>query len=179
MPGSQLRHAIRGLNLVVPGAGLVLLGEPGVGVLLGLLFGGLLNVLIASTLIFPDELSTLTTAVAAIGAAAVYVFAQRRLPRAATRATLALLAAQRRSALRHAADCIERGRAADALAALAPLAALRAHDLLVAYRYAQAVSLTEDAGAAREAWRCLRRIDLHKVYGDEIASHLAAAKDRP
>lgn len=165
------------MNLLVPGAGLVLLGEPAIGVLLGLLYAALLNLLIASCLIFPDELSSSTTLIATIGAAAVYVFAQRRLPAAESRTAMMRITAQRRAALKTAAECIQRGDGLGARAALLPIADRAEDDLLLAYRMAQAASLCGDAAAAREAWRRVRKLDRHRIYGDDIERYLGRAGD--
>jgi hypothetical protein len=168
-------------NLLVPGAGLVLVGAGWNGVLWGLLFVLLVNAAIAATLLFPDDVSGLTRVACWLAAAGVYCVAQAHFLVAARRARAQQTASQRREVLSEVRRLLAEGRAEEALAAMGALHAERTRDLLVAYLVAQIHTLRGVREEAIQAWRDLRRLDRHRVYREQVdaaLSELTAASPR-
>lgn len=152
------------LNLVLPGGGLVLLGEIGGGLLVGLLFTACTGFALLSTLLFPDDYPRAVTVLGIGLAAGSYVGAQVRLSQALRRQAAAQAARRRASQLRLACECLQRGDPAGALAALEPLVDSARTDLLVAYRLAQALSAAGDDAGAAAAWEQVRALDRHGLF---------------
>jgi len=167
-PGECPSRWLRMLNLLWPGAGLSVAGHTGLGLLLGLLFAVCADFAILTILIVPDDFSR-TAQTAAIGlAAATYVGAQIGWRHGLRAARAHGADADRRRILEQTQQALARGDAAQALAAIQPLADRMAQDLLVAYRLAQALSPIGDAPRARIAWQRVRQLDRHGLYRAEI-----------
>ena len=166
MNGAGARFAARAMNLVLPGGGVALAGRPWLGLLIGVLFAAVANIVVAAVFLFPDDLSAGTRALAIGLGAGAYVGAQLRLEAALRVTQRQRDSAARDIALRAAWIALEAGDAAAALAALRPFAARTAHDLLLAYRLAQTLTLTRDVPAAMDAWEIVGRLDRHSLYRD-------------
>lgn len=165
------------LNLVIPGAGLVLLGSPAAGIVGGLAFAACANFALAAVLLIPDEFSGTTQALAVGLAVGTYVGVQLRLARAARTARATAATAWRRRVLWDVRAMLGRGEYAAALKALAPLVPRAPHDLLVAFRHAQLLSEVGATTEAEAAWRRVRTLDRHGIYKGQVrtyAAHIAA-----
>lgn len=152
------------LNLLVPGAGVVLIGRAWLGLLIGIVFAVLFNGAIVAVGLIPDEVGLTARRLLVLGAAASYILAQFVMTRVVRRHRQAIEASTRFTALRQAQQALVAGDAAGAWAALGPLLPLAETDLHVAYRVAQALSASGDAAAAAAAWEHLRALDRHHVY---------------
>ena len=157
-----------GVNLLLPGGGLILLGALWSGLLGGLLWTACANFAVLAVLLFPDDFSPTTQALGIGLAAGAYVGAQWRLVAQVCDLRAQASAARRRRTLWQARDCLARGEAARAVETLRPLADEAAHDLLVAYQWAQALTAAGDAARARAAWQHVRRLDRHGIYKRHI-----------
>jgi hypothetical protein len=155
-------------NLVLPGAGLVLLGHVAAGLLYGSMFVACANFALVAVLLVPDDISGTWQALGIGLAGGAYVGTQVRLAQTVRGAQQA--AAQRRRAewLRNAQLALAQGAVAEARAALTPLIEEAEDDLLVALRWAQLVTAEGDSSAARDAWRRVRRLDPHGVYRAQV-----------
>jgi hypothetical protein len=157
-----------GVNLLLPGGGLILLGAVGSGLLAGTLFIACANFALAAVLLFPDDFSDTTQALGIGLAAGAYVGAQVRVTTQVRRLRAEGTAARRRRALWAARDCLARGDAAAAVDVLRPLVEAEAQDLLVTYQWAQSLTAAGDATRARDAWQQVRRLDRHGIYKQHI-----------
>ena len=164
------RAAVNGaaaVNLLVPGAGLILAGATWVGLATGLVFIACVNAALWLALLIPDEVSRWSQALAIGLAGGAYLGAQVRLAQYVRSRERSQQAAQRRDALSAARTHLRMGDPAAALAALEPLRERAEHDLLVAFRTAQACTGMQDAEAARAAWKRVRELDRHHIYRDQ------------
>jgi len=155
-------------NLVLPGAGLILLGSLASGLLGGLLFAACANFVIAAVFLFPDEFSATHQALGIGLAGGAYLGTQLRLAQAVRDHRKVAAEARRRQCLRRTEDLLVHGDTAAALEAIMPISDLADSDLLVAYRLAQALTAAGDAAAAHEAWQRVRRLDQHAIYKRQI-----------
>jgi len=137
------------LNLVLPGGGLILIGSVGSGLVAGLLFATCANFALVAVLIFPDDYSGRVQALLIGLAAGCYIGVQVRFVRSVRAVHERQVAVRRREALARAQQLQAAGDAYGALAVLEALAAGAAHDLLVAYRLAQALTAIGDVTGAR------------------------------
>ena len=169
------------VNLIIPGAGVLLAGNLLLGTLLALLFAAAGNFVIWAIWLVPDSVAPWMTGVALAATAGSFVAAQLQLAQTLRRRHAALTVAERRRVLGLVCRHIDDGAYREALDALRPLAAAR-DDLLIAFRFAQVLTLARHVPEARAAWRHLRAIDLHHIYRDEIDSYERtlpeAAEDR-
>jgi hypothetical protein len=163
----------RGINLLVPGAGMILAGSVITGLLAGLLFAACANFAVVAVLLFPDDFSGTMQALAIGLAAGAYFGAQVRLAAQIRARRAAAAASFRRRVLSQSQELLVRGEAAGAVDALQPLVAEAGHDLLVAYRLAQALTAAGDAPAARAAWQRVRELDRHGLYKRQIQENSA------
>lgn len=164
----RVGHWAQWVNLLVPGAGLILVGRIRLGLLLGLLFAACGSFAIATILIFPDDFSRIVQAAAIALAAGTYFGTQVGWVRGVRVSGARGVAAERRRVLRETQECLARGEAARALATIEPLAAQVPDDLLVACRLAQALSAVGDVPKARAAWRRVRQLDQHGIYRQQV-----------
>src|SRR5262245_3235280 len=157
------------INLVIPGAGLVLAGRPLAGFGTGLSFAATLNAALALGLLIPDDFPR-TAVWCATAAALFYIVAQFLLLRADARDQASGARNERREALSALVSALREGRSDDAAAArLQPLAEC---DLHVAYRLAQSATLRADADGALAAWERVRQLDPHHIYRGEMLAAL-------
>lgn len=156
------------VNLLLPGGGLILLGATWSGWLVGFLFVASANLALAASLLFPDDFSSRAQSLLIGLAAGCYIGAQVRVAQSLRQRRATEFQARRAEHLRQAQEHMQRGDARAARAALEPLAADAAHDLLVAYRLAQVLTAAGDAEAARAAWARVRALDRHRVYRQQI-----------
>ena len=157
------------LNLVLPGGGLILIGAVGSGLVAGLLFAACANFALVAVLLFPDDYSGRVQALLIGLAAGCYIGVQVRFVRSLRSVREQGAAASRRAALARAQQLQAAGDAYGALAVLEALAAEAAHDLLVAYRLAQARTAIGDVTGARGAWQRVRRLDEFGIYRQQVA----------
>jgi len=169
VPGERRAAA---LNLLVPGAGLILLGAVTSGVLVGLVTSVSASFALAAALLFPLDFSPNVRALLIGIAGGCYVGAQVRLGQTVRRARAEAAARVRRRHLALCQDRLNAGDAAGALAALVPLEELAAVDVVVAYRLAQVRTALGDVNGARAAWQHLRTLDSHGLYRAQIRAHL-------
>jgi hypothetical protein len=173
-PRNRTAGWARAINLLVPGAGMILVGSVITGLLAGLLFAACANFAILAVLLFPDDFSAALQALAIGLAAGAYFGAQVRLARQIRTQHAAAIASFRRRILWQSQESLARGDAAGAVAALRPLAAEAGCDLLVAYRLAQALTAAGDRPAARAAWQQVRALDEHGLYKQQIQENADA-----
>ena len=191
------RIYLAALNLLVPGTGLVLTGSLAEGLGLGVAFLLAANIAVWATLLTPDDFSAAGRAASLLTATICYLAAQVRLVDALRRQQVRAAELRRRNALAQAQHYLARGDYASACSALEALADLKSHDLLVAYRLAQALSGLSEATAghdgsgttcpgradlrrqALEAWEQVRRLDRDGIYRDQVREALKALDSRP
>ncbi len=155
-------------NLLLPGAGLILLGATGAGILTGLVFAACANFAVLAVLLFPDDFGERLQFLAIGLAAGCYVGAQLRYHRAVRSLRIRQASALRRHLLRQTEQWLEAGQPARALDCIRQLADLATTDLLVAYRLAQTLTAAGDVPAARAAWQQVRRLDRHGIYRAQV-----------
>lgn len=161
------------VNLVIPGGGLILIGWPWIGWVIGLLFILSVNVALALTLLFPDEYPAWYGGLAIGVAAGTYLGAQLRLRQLLTVRRLSAAEELRNAAIKAALSAVKQGDVAGALLHLERIADEANQDLLVAYRVAQVISETGDIGETRTAWERVRRLDRYNLYRAVIRAELA------
>lgn len=162
---AALRPAVAaGLNLVLPGGGLILLGATGIGLLFGAAFILLLNLALLAVFITPDDFATAGCA-AAVGAVVLsYAAAQFGMAAHLRRFREEQALAERRRVLREIERLAAAGDAAAALGLLETLAGADCADLALAYTRATLLAALGRGDEARSAWEHLRRIDRHGIY---------------
>lgn len=156
------------LNLVLPGGGLVLLGSPWAGWLVGVVCAACANLAVVATLLLPDEFPPAVRNLVLGLAGGCYVGAQVRLRQTRRAQRARAERAWRRAVLAETQRWLSHGEAERALAAIAPLAERAGEDVLVAYRLAQALTAAGRVGAARAAWRRVRALDRHGLYRAQV-----------
>ncbi len=164
------------VNLLLPGAGAILLGSTGLGLGAGLVFALCANLAILTTLILPDDFTrfaastTVTLAVVSYGLAQVaFAVAQRRRFEVDR-------SSRRQDHLRALRAAAERGEHAAALEIVERLAAEWPEDLALLHWRAR---LLRALGRAEDALRVeaeLRRLDRHGIYARRVGQD--APRDR-
>ena len=167
LPGDGWASA---LNLLLPGGGLILIGAPWSGLLIGLAFAACANFALAAVLLFPDNFSPTHQALGTGLAAGASLGAQGRLAQTRRPMRAAAAAAWRRRMLWRTRELVERGEHAEALQTITPLAERWPDDLHVAYRVAQVLTEVGSADAAQDAWRRVRALDRHGLYRAQIGA---------
>jgi hypothetical protein len=152
------------LNLLLPGGGQILLGFHVSGLLRGVLFTVAANYCVYAVFIVPDLYSRTVQALLIGLVAGAYVGAQLRMAGNLRELRERERVADRDTRLRVAQAALAEGEVAAARKALAPLAPSETDDLLVAVRWAQALTAAGDAGAADAAWQRVRELDRHGIY---------------
>ena len=160
----------RWINLLVPGGGLIAIGDVWTGVVVALLFALSANGAIAARLLIPDEFSSWLAGLCIGVAGGTYIGAQFRIAHTVRERRREAGLKQRREALAAVSERLERGDGDGALEALTPLRIAADQDLLVAYRLAQVLTMKRDVSAALEAWQQVRVLDRHHVYRRQIAN---------
>lgn len=151
-------------NLVLPGAGLILLGDVWLGFVVGVLFLAGANLAIAATLLIPDEFTPTWRGLCIGLACGAYFGAQVRLTGAVRRHGRQQVDAHRRAVLQAAVTALEADAPEQALSEIEALGDARNRDLVVAYRYAQALTASGKVDRARTAWETVRKLDRHHLY---------------
>jgi len=160
-----------GLNLVIPGLGIILIGRTGAGLVVGLLFAACANLAIWAAVLIPDEFSPSLRALLIGLAGGMYFGAQLRFAQTLREVRQAEQAKRRQEVLREVFACLQQCDYAGALRAIAPLRDRAANDLLVAYRLAQILTGLNEVDAALRAWRQVRALDRHHIYRDEACAN--------
>lgn len=173
---SELPRLPQLVNLILPGAGLILSGGTIAGLLIGALFAITAALAVASTLLIPDDFSATAQKLLIISAALIYIAAQILIAQRLRSECASRRAQVRRDALARAAQHLEQGDGQRARLSLQPLEGELSGDLLVALRWAQAVEMCGDRDAADEAWDRLRRMDRHHLYRRELAERVSRRK---
>jgi hypothetical protein len=155
------------INLVVPGGGLILIGNVGSGVLIAVLFTLSASFAMTAAWLFPDDVSRVWRGLSIGIALGTYLGAQLRYAQ-----TVRLQADQafwdlRREKMRTVRLALSEGRIEDAWLGLRPLMNDAETDLPLAFLVAQVLTLKGDGAAALNAWRHVRRLDRHRVYSRE------------
>jgi hypothetical protein len=156
------------INLLVPGGGLILIGSLASGLVGGLLFAACANFAVLAVLLFPDDFSGTLQALAIGLAAGAYVGTQVRFVRRLRELRAEAATHFRRQLLWQSQELLAQGDAARAVATLQPVADQARHNLLIAYRLAQALTAAGDVAAARAAWQQVRELDRHRLYQQQI-----------
>lgn len=169
LPGSA---AGRWLNLVVPGGGLIWTGAAISGMVVGVAFLLALNLMIAATLLFPDDFAPWLRALLIGMTGGFYVGAQLRFAQRLRDHRHRCEEADRRAILQQVTEHLQHGRPEEALALLQPLSQRHPHDLLVTLRLAQVFTAAGNTHAARAAWGRLQSLDRHGIYRDRIRQQL-------
>jgi hypothetical protein len=159
------------VNVLLPGSAVILVGGPLLGFLLVLLFAAAASFVIWALWIIPESAAPWMTGVALAFAAGSFVAAQLQLAQSLRRRHAALSAAARRRVLDAVHRHVDAAEYREALAALRPLQPAARSDLLIAYRFAQVLTLARQTPEARAAWRHLRAIDVHHIYRGEIEGY--------
>ncbi len=147
------------LNLVAPGAGLVMLQRPWAGISLCLLFALLSQLALWGFLLVPTGASQLGSTWAALAAVAVWAFAQR-LAVLRGRDILGPEARARIELLRTGAqEALERRHFGDAHELLRIALDIDDEDLQVQLQWARLVTLMGQRDAAHRAWKCVLLLD--------------------
>ena len=161
---TRAEHWAPWLNLLLPGAGLILCGYTPHGLVGGLVFAACANFALASTLLFPDDVPALARTASLALATCGYVALQWGQLRAEYAHRRRTAAEKRAAALRAVQRLLAAGDLSKARATLAALANERPDDLHVAYRLAEVLSASGDAAAAAAAWQRVRKLDRDGIY---------------
>lgn len=156
--------ALRAANAVIPGAGIVWLGEVWTGVVLGLSFCILAALAIAAEFIAPEAYSPVTRAGLFSAAGCSYLLTQLQYRTVARRLELETSRQLRRRQLQHIRQLTAAGQPHEAMRALNDALGRRPEDLLLLVRLAQAQQSAGDFEAAALTWRHIRASDRHHVY---------------
>lgn len=163
---------IRGLNLLFPGAGMILAGAVAGGWIVGLAFTGAACAAVFYTFIAPDSVAPWARAALLGATIGAYAGAQVRLTRIFRDTAARGATEERRRILGDALSALREGDPGRAWTLLEPLYRSAPGDLLVAYRAAQILSAGDDAKAAREAWRAVAKLDRHRVFQAQVEQEL-------
>jgi len=161
------------VNLLVPGAGLVLLGRLATGVLLGMVWGSALAALVVATLVWPDAVAAGRLVGVLAAAAVVYVGAQVVLYVRWRAAGQHVVSDQRDEAFREALVATLQGRLDDAEDLCRALLRADPDDVEATLHLA---ALARKRGRRGAALRCLRRaryLDEDGRWDFEIAREIA------
>lgn len=166
------------INLLIPGGGLILIGSELLGVLIAILFTMTACFALIATLLLPDDVSPTWRGLGIGVAIGTYLGAQIRYAQTVRYRSALADDEQRRSALRDARRALLESRVEDAWMALQPLLSRAEDDLVLAYRVAQVLTARGDGFAALVAWRCVRRLDRHHIYRQEVRENERALADQ-
>lgn len=156
------------LNLVLPGAGVILLNAPWTGLGLGLLFALCANLAIVALLILPDDFTRGTAQAIILLTILSYLAAQASLTVTLRQATRRTLAAERRNALRVMQAGLDAGDAGAALHALEPLLEHQPDDLALLSWRARLLDVAGRRADADAAWLEVAKRDPDGVYRAEL-----------
>lgn len=169
---ARLRSPVTLANLLLPGAGLILVGSIWAGLLVGVTFTAAANYTLAAFFVFPDEFAGWAK-YAGLGITVVaYAGGQAILAQTSQLRESAAYFTLRKRVLREAQRLLQQGDCTAALGVLETLGDAAERDLLIAVRRAQILTATPDAQIAIGAWRQVQSIDLHGVYRRECEQQL-------
>lgn len=172
-PDQTRRIVALGLNLVAPGAGLIVLRREWLGAVLALLFTVLLQLGLWGLLIIPEEFTGAATWGSLAAACGVWLAAQG-MGAARARAILGPGARQQLQVLHaQAALDIEQARLADARELLLIALALSDEDPKSRCLWAQLMTLTGNFQAARKGWETVLKLDRAGTHLEEARAALA------
>lgn len=154
----------RAVNAVIPGAGIVWLGDVCTGVVLGLSFCVLAALAIAAEFIAPEAYSPVTRVGLFAAAGCAYLLTRLQYRSVARGLELETLRQVRRRQLQHVRQLTAAGLPHEAIGVLNDALGRRPEDLLLLVRLAQAQQLAGDFEAAASTWRRIRASDRHHVY---------------
>ena len=158
-------------NLVLPGGGLIMLGCAWSGALIALVFAACANFAVGASLIFPDDVPGWLAGLAVGMAAGTYFGAQIRFLVTVRMIEHRRAFELRRRTLHEVLVLLRRGEYGPAHERIRVLAHLADSDLLVAYRFAQVLTGTDDPAEAGRAWHRVRGLDHHKIYRQDMEAH--------
>jgi len=161
-------------NLVVPGAGLVLLGRLVQGVVLGLWWTAATAVLVLATLVWPDGVTAKVTAVFAVNAAVAYGVAQWVHHVRRRTAARHLASPARDDLFREALEATLQGRLDDAEAACRRLLRLDPDDVEATLHLASLARRRGHVAAARRYLARTRYLDDDGRWDFQVGRELAA-----
>src|SRR5262245_2262934 len=125
-----IASAAQWINLLLPGGGLICVGDIAGGLALGLLFTVCASLAVTASLIVPDDFTLASRNLTIIAAALVYVLSQFVFAQSLRSATRRQAAEQRRACLAQVTEHLAGGQPSAAAAALAPLRSHIEGDLL-------------------------------------------------
>lgn len=166
------------VNLLLPGGGLILLGEVASGLLVGIAFAACANFALLAVLLFPDDFGRSLEALGIGVAGGSYFGAQLRMAQTVRGLRERALTAERRRILWTVRGLCARGQYGEALKVISPLSTREPDDVLVAYRVAQILSEAGTVHAARAAWQRVRELDRHGVYRQQARTFEAQLERR-
>lgn len=147
------------LNLIAPGAGLAILRREWLGLAAALLFALLAQVALWGLLVIPASIPTGLSVAAGVGAATVWLGAQR-ISRSRAQVVLGAKARQEIDLLSdRASEAMKHGRLADARDLLTLALAIDDEHLGLHLEWARLMTLTSELRAARRAWRRVIQLD--------------------
>lgn len=167
------------LNLLVPGAGLILIGRLLSGWSLALGFAITANLAVLFIFVIPVDINPAVRS-ASIGSAALLYVAAQGLFASAVRFDLqAAMRDQQSRVLRSVHRLIAAGDWSAAWQELQPLLPTADGDLLIALRAAQILTVVGDRAAAAAACEDLRRLDKHHICRADLAQLAQQLAARP
>lgn len=166
LPDKTLQLA-RQVNWWLPGVGLILAHRLWLGLVIGVLFTLLANLLIWGAAIVPDSVPRIFLFLTGLFLVATYAGAQFLLWRDIRRRQLAARKAERTRILNQAVEFLTQGDLARACMCVEALLPYAEDDLMVAVRIAQTLTAAQDAPRGIEAWMRVRRLDVQAVYRRE------------
>ncbi|MFH1745483.1 MAG: hypothetical protein ABIG44_00400 [Planctomycetota bacterium] len=175
MSESRLISLAAVVNLLIPGAGIIILQRIWTGLLVGLAFIVCANYALWVTLLVPYDFAPWARGLSIGLAGGAYVGAQIRLAYTAHSRQHQLASALRHETLAAVQDCLRRGDFLAAAQALEPLREQHKNDLFIAYRAAQIASGLKEPDAIKSAWRQVQKLDKHHIYRAEVRAVLAAS----
>jgi len=161
-----------GMNALVPGVGLVVLGRPRVGVAVAVWFGLAAETAICGVLIAPAAVPEGASVIAACLAGAAWVVGQGLLAARVHSLRDPHLGDRLAGLRRQAEEALARGD--DKAARWALLRALSIDDSALATRvlWARLLSATATPARARRAWMSVARLDTRHDFSEEIRAAL-------
>ncbi len=161
------------LNVLAPGAGLILLRREWLGTLLAVFFTvpGLIG--LWGLLIIPAQWPAWMVTGALIVAGLIWLWAQWLLVQRARETGSPALAEELERLCRRADECLERSDIPAAYRTLLVARSLNDEDLEVIRRWAELMTRMDRVRHARRAWRTVARLDPHGPYGRTACEALA------
>lgn len=160
------------LNVVVPGAGLVLAKRERWGTALAFIFCALAQITLFGGWITPASIPRSLTLLAACGAVATWLAAQGMLWSRLSALRESDLASEKATLIQLGTEAIEDGIYVNARLALESAMELDDEDVTVNVLWARLMTLMGRFREARRTWRRVRQLDRSGRYAQEAASAL-------